>query len=117
MRLATLLSLMLAVGGCRAARPPVATQPTPFVDVSGRLAEADALVEAGCFDCLRDALSTYQAIRVLTGARVAGIDQATAGAVRAAGLLALRQRELGMIDDGYLTVAKECATAAQAALP
>lgn len=85
----------------------MATQPTPPVDVSARLAEADGLVEAGCFDCLRDALSKYQAIRVVAGAPAAGIDQAAAGAVRAAGLLAIRQRELGMIDEGYLAVAKD----------
>ena len=72
-----------------------------------RLAEADALVQAGCFDCLRDALSRYQAIRALAGAPAAGIDQATAGAVRAAGLLAIRQRELGMVDDGYVNIAKD----------
>jgi tetratricopeptide (TPR) repeat protein len=105
MRLALVLLIALAFGGC-AARPPVATQPAAPVDVSARLAEADALVEAGCFDCLRDALSKYQAIRVVPGAPAAGIDQATAGGVRAAGLLAIRQRELGMVDDGYLSVAK-----------
>ena len=43
----------------------------------------------------------------MAGAPAAGIDQATAGAVRAAGLLAIRQRELGMIDDGYLSIAKD----------
>jgi len=107
MRLPLVLALTLVAGGCRAARPAVATQPTPPVDVSARLTEADGLVEAGCFDCLRDALSKYQAIRGLAGAPAAGIDEATAGAVRAAGLLAIRQRELGMIDDGYLAVAKD----------
>ena len=107
MRLAVVLALTLAAGGCAAAKPPVATQPSQPIDVSPRLAEADALVEAGCFNCLRDALSRYQDIRVLAGAPAAGIDQATAGAVRAAGLLAIRQRELGMIDDGYLSIAKD----------
>jgi tetratricopeptide (TPR) repeat protein len=110
MRLAVVLGLALVVWGCGAAKPPVATQPTPPVDVSPRLAEADGLVQAGCFDCLRDALSIYQAIRALAGVTAAGIDQATAGAVRAAGLLAIRQRELGMADDGYLNAAKDLMT-------
>ena len=105
MRLALVLGLTLAVGGCAAARPPVA-QPTRPIDVSPQLAEADALVEAGCFDCLRDALAKYQAVQTLAGAPAAAIDQAMAGAVRTAGLLAIRQRELGMIDDGYLGIAK-----------
>ena len=107
MRLAIVLGLALAVGGCGAGKPPLATQPTQPIDVSPRLAEADALLEAGCFDCLRDALSRYQAIRALAGASPPGIDQATAGAVRAAGLLAIRQRELGMVDDGYLSIARD----------
>ena len=64
MRLALVLSLGLTLGGVRGRQAPGA-QPTPPIDVSPRLAEADALVEAGCFDCLRDALTKYQAIRVL----------------------------------------------------
>jgi len=107
-RLAFVLGLALAVGGCAAARPPAAQAIGP-VDVSPQLAEADALVEAGCFDCLRDALAKYQAVQTLAGAPAAAVDQAMAGAVRTAGLLAIRQRELGMIDDGYLRIARELA--------
>jgi len=75
--------------------------------VSPQLADADALVEAGCFDCLRDALAKYQAVQTLAGAPAAAVDRSVAGTIRTAGLLAIRQRELGMIDDGYLRLAKE----------
>jgi tetratricopeptide (TPR) repeat protein len=98
------LGLALTVGGCAAAKPRPAPPP---VDVSPRLAEADALVRAGCFDCLRDALATYQAARAVTGAAPAASDLATAGVVRAAALLALRERELGFVDDGYVKIAKD----------
>jgi tetratricopeptide (TPR) repeat protein len=89
---------------------PKARIPPPTVDWSARLAEADALVEAGCFDCLRDALQKYQALRAMTAAPPPALIRATSGAFRAAALLALRQRELGMIDDGYLETAKELRT-------
>ncbi len=101
---AIVVGLALAVGGCAAAKPRAAAPP---IDLSPRLAEADALVQAGCFDCLRDALAAYQAIHGVSGAPPAAVDLATAGAVRAAGLLAMRERELGFVDDGYLTIAKD----------
>jgi len=62
-----------------------------------RLASADTLVRAGCLDCLIDAFNEYELLRAFPVAK----DPATAGAVRAAGLIARRQRELGMVDDGY----------------
>ena len=63
---------------------------------------ADRLVHAGCLDCLLEAYRAYQALRAIPAASQA----ATMGAIRAAGLIALRQRELGMADEGYLAVAK-----------
>jgi tetratricopeptide (TPR) repeat protein len=98
----------LACAGCGASK---ARLPPAPIDSSPRLAEADALVEAGCFDCLRDALQEYQVLRTMTAAPPPALARATAGAFRAAALLALRQRELGMIDDGYLNTAKELRTA------
>ena len=101
-RLISVVALLALTLGC-AARPRV----PPPLDLSARLGEADALVRAGCFDCLRDALDRYQALRSVTGALPAAIEQASAGAFRSAALLALRQRELGMADDGYLKTARD----------
>ena len=98
--LALLIPLTLA--GC-AAKARVA----PAIDLSPRLLQADGLLRAGCFDCLGEALATYQAARAMPGAPAPAIEQATSGALRAAALLALRQRELGMVDDGYLAKARE----------
>jgi len=92
-----------ATCACAARHAPAPRPP----DLSSRLAEADALVAAGCFDCLREALDSYQTLRTVTGAAASSIELATNGAFRAAALLALRQHELGMVDDGYLKIAKE----------
>jgi tetratricopeptide (TPR) repeat protein len=102
-RTSVVIGLAAAIGGCG---PPKARLAAPPIDVSPRLAEADALVRAGCFDCLRDALARYQAVRTVVGAPPAAVELATEGVVRAAGLLALRERELGFVDDGYLRMAK-----------
>jgi tetratricopeptide (TPR) repeat protein len=75
-------------------------------DVSGRLTQAGALLRLGCFDCLEEALGEYEAIRSVADVRQQDSDAATDGAVRAALLLELRQRELGMADDGYLERAR-----------
>jgi len=94
--LAGMLTIALAGSACsRAVQPAVAVAPaqTP----AQRLASADALVRAGCLDCLVAAYGEYDLLRAFPGAR----DAATAGAVRSAGLVALRERELGLVDDGY----------------
>lgn len=101
-----LLALLLAVSACAkpAAKPAVAPPgPTP----TERLAEADHLVRAGCLDCLLDAYRSYQSLRAIPSAANA----ATMGAIRAAGLIALRQRDLGMVDEGYVAAAKELVAA------
>jgi hypothetical protein len=95
--LGTVAALTLA--GCSPSRARIPPAP---IDLSQRLAEADALVAAGCFDCLRDALQKYQTLRSVSGAAQPALTRGTAGAFRTAALLALRQRELGMTDDGYL---------------
>ena len=104
--LATLV-LLAGLSGCAKAplktAPVAPTGPTP----TERLAAADRLVRAGCLDCLLDAYREYQALRSLAAAGNA----ATMGAIRAAGLIALRQRELGMVDEGYLAAARELASA------
>ena len=60
---------------------------------------ADAQVRAGCFDCLVSAFQEYDSLRPT--ASVA--DEASIGAARSAALLAIRERELGTEDSGYLT--------------
>jgi tetratricopeptide (TPR) repeat protein len=92
--------------GCASSKPviaPSAPQPSP----SARLAAADAQVRAGCFDCFVSALQEYNNLRsVPTVARAASI-----GAARAAALLAIRERELGTPDSGYLARAREIVAA------
>jgi tetratricopeptide (TPR) repeat protein len=72
---------------------------------SDRLVAADALVRTGCYDCLLAAYREYDALRLNAHVR----DRAALGAVRAAALLAIRERELGLDDSGYLKRAQELA--------
>jgi hypothetical protein len=102
-RLVACLIVLLALSACaRDALKPAAVMP-PGPPPTERLAVADRLVRAGCLDCLLEAYREYQALRAIPSAGRA----ATMGAIRAAGLIALRQRELGMADEGYLAAAKE----------
>src|SRR5215510_14721606 len=90
------LAITLIVGACARKVPPapsVPAAPTPAL----RLASADALLRAGCLDCLVDAFGEYELLPAFPAAKEA----ATAGAIRAAGLIARRERELGMADGGY----------------
>jgi len=74
---------------------------------SARLAAADAQVRAGCFDCLVSAFLEYTSLQSTAVAGAAAI-----GAARSAALLAIRERELGTEDSGYLVRARELAAAA-----
>ena len=107
---ALLLSLAVAVSACAPARRVVAP------DVAGptaRLQSADALVTAGCLDCLLDAYHAYEALRAdgAVGAR------ATAGAIRSAVLIAIRENELGLLDSGALRNARQLLGASPALAP
>jgi tetratricopeptide (TPR) repeat protein len=93
MRLWAVAAVFLALPACAPARPPIATAPPSAT----RLAAADAQLRAGCLDCLVAAYDEYVSLRQ------------TAGAVRAAVLIALRERELGMIDSGHLDRARALA--------
>ena len=104
LRVAAVLVVMLTLGGCARPRTP-AVPPAP--DVSGRLTRAAGLLRIGCFDCLEEALAEYETIRTVPNLRSADVDAATDGAIRAALLLEMRQRELGMPDDGYLQRARD----------
>ena len=92
------LLLVLTVSAC--SRPPLrpvtAAAPPPPTPAQ-RLASADELVREGCLDCLIDAFGQFDLLRTMPSAAEIG----TAGAVRSAALIALRQRELGMSDEGY----------------
>lgn len=101
--LTAVLGASLLASGCAKARVP----PVPAPDVAGQLSQADALVRVGCFDCLEEALGGYEAVRGLANLRATDLEAATAGAIRASLLLELRQRELGMADDGYGQRARE----------
>jgi tetratricopeptide (TPR) repeat protein len=100
--------LTLAVSAC-APPKPVSAPPT------ARLAAADALVRAGCFDCLLSAFREYASLRSMASVK----DVAAIGAARAAVLLAIRERELGVEDSGHLRHAQDIIAAtplAQSAL-
>jgi tetratricopeptide (TPR) repeat protein len=88
-----------AAAACAPTKPPSVD---PAIAARATLTEADALLGAGCFDCLASALERYESVR----GNPAVASAATAGAVRAAGLLALRERELGTTDSGYLEKAR-----------
>jgi tetratricopeptide (TPR) repeat protein len=98
-----LFALCVVAGACASSpkRPAVAPGPSP----SERIAAADALVRAGCFDCLLAAFREYDVLRAVPAVAAA----ATTGATRAAALLAVRERDLGTEDSGYLRRAGELA--------
>ena len=91
---------LVAIGAsaCAPARRPTVTEPS----AAERLAAVDKELRAGCLDCLLQAYADFDRLR--REPEIAA--EATAGAVRAAALIALRQRELGMVDEGYLDIAK-----------
>jgi len=101
------LCVLVAGAACGARRTPAplaAPAPTP----AQRLTSADRLVRDGCLECLIDAYGEYDLLRAFPYAR----DAATTGAVRAAALVARRQRELGMMDEGYLQRARSLVSTA-----
>jgi tetratricopeptide (TPR) repeat protein len=104
--------LIVALAGLTAcstapAKPAIATAAA----AAQRLADADALLRAGCFDCLLDAYRIYDGARAIPAVSTA----ATTGAARAALLLAIRERELGTEDSGYLIQANALASGVPAA--
>jgi tetratricopeptide (TPR) repeat protein len=93
-------SLILSLSAC--AHPA----PTPPPDLhSVKLAAADAQLRAGCLECLMSAYQEYEAVRGVPAA----FDRAIVGIVRSAALIALRQRELGMVEEGYAQRARDAA--------
>ena len=95
---------VLVVFMCSAcASPKPVVTPSRVPPPSERLAAADAQVRAGCFDCLVSAFQEYNSLRSVTSVA----DAASIGAARSATLLAIRERELGTEDSGYLARARE----------
>jgi tetratricopeptide (TPR) repeat protein len=96
MRLAAGVIAIALASACARPLPPAAVAPPPPTPTQ-RLASADELVRAGCLDCLIAAYGEYDLLRTFPAAR----DAAISGAVRSAALIALRERELGLVDEGY----------------
>jgi tetratricopeptide (TPR) repeat protein len=107
------LVIILAIGGLAACAtaPAKPAASSPVVGAAESFAAADALVRAGCFDCLLAAYHAYDGLRTVPSMASA----ATTGAARAALLLAIRERELGTEDSGYL--ARATALAAESPAP
>src|SRR4051812_17740375 len=100
------LVTVLACGAAACGPKAVAPAARPAATPAQRLASADALVRAGCYDCLLDAYGEYDLLRQFPYAREA----ATLGAIRAAGLVARRQRELGLVEEGFVDRARSLVT-------
>lgn len=99
MRRLCAISVLIAASACAHAKP-AAVEGT---HASERLAAADRLVDAGCYDCLVAAYREYDALRADPAvARIAEVRT-----ISAAALVALRERELGMAEGGYLDRARD----------
>ena len=92
---AGIIAFAVAASACAPKAPAVVVAPAPTP--AQRLASADALVRAGCLDCLISAYGEYELLRGVPSAT----DTAAAGAVRSAALIAIREREMGLPDEGY----------------
>ena len=104
--LGVLTAFALLTAGCEPSKPVL----PPTANLQPRLDAADTLVRVGCFDCLTGAFAEYDAIRAVPHLAPVAVDAATTGAIRTALLVDLRERELGMSDDGYLERAKTLAS-------
>jgi tetratricopeptide (TPR) repeat protein len=105
--LGTFVLAVVAAQGCARAALPVRA-PSPRIEprsATERIDAADALVRLGCLDCLLDAYREYEALsdRDDVGER------ATEAGVRTAALVALRERELGLVESGYMAKARAVA--------
>ena len=96
------ISLLVVVGGCSSAKRPAVVPANPEAGAPARLAEADRLIHAGCLDCLVAAYGEYDLLRAFPSMRAVAVS----GAIRAAALIGLREREIGHLDQGYLARAR-----------
>lgn len=93
------LLLLLGLNGCAARKAAPLPPPSPRAD----LGRARALLIAGCYTCLKDALDLYESVRKRFPDEVAAAD----GAALTALVLAVRERELGTLDSGFLDRARQ----------
>lgn len=94
---------LIAVTAC--GPKPVAVVPVGGPTPEQRLAAAGDMVRAGCVECFESALAEYESLLAVPSVT----DAAETGIINTAALLALRERELGMIDRNYLAHAREVA--------
>jgi tetratricopeptide (TPR) repeat protein len=102
-------SAAITAGACvllvaAACGPRPVLDPRPSMAVTADLLEADKLVAAGCYTCLTDALAIYERVAATSDAPAAGIR-----AIDTALLLALREREIGLVGGRSLDRAVELA--------
>jgi hypothetical protein len=111
--LAGICALAACTEACSHSATAIRRDPNAVVQTERRLAAARALVAAGCLDCLVDAFHAYDALRSGSAAadEADGADEARSGAVRAAALAGIRERELGIEDSGALASARALAAA------
>jgi tetratricopeptide (TPR) repeat protein len=98
---------LTAVSGCVRPGPGAAAAS----EIAIRMNAADELLRAGCFDCLAAALREYDSMAARPRLPRAAAEAAASGAVRAALLLAIRERELGFPRPEYSTRARELVAA------
>ena len=103
------LIVVLATLGATCGPKPLPALPTAGPSIAVRLEAADGLVDAGCLDCLLAAYREYNAIRSERDL----VARAAAGAVRTAALIDVRERELGLLGNDYLTEARNVAASSQ----
>jgi tetratricopeptide (TPR) repeat protein len=100
------LTVVVVGSGCAAKRPPAFI--TPSSNAAARLNAANEAVNSGCLDCLIAAYREYTALLPVPAVSVA----ATSGAIRAAALIDIRERELGLLEGDYGEVAQDLAASA-----
>jgi tetratricopeptide (TPR) repeat protein len=97
--------LVVAAALCLGACSPKQVAVDPGVAARAVLEQADANLRAGCFDCLTAAFNEYESVRNVPPV----VEIATRGAVHVSALLAMRERDLGTTDGGYLDRARQLA--------
>ncbi len=97
----------------RATRVAPSATPAPTPHRTDQFTAAEALVRRGCYDCLREALASFEA---LTGEPQLG-PRAREAAVRTTLLLAVRETELGLLHGGYIDRARQLLGPVDAASP
>jgi tetratricopeptide (TPR) repeat protein len=94
-------SILATLPGCAHKPPPAPAEPSPWPDLD----RARDLVNAGCYDCLTQALGIFEAVVARAPTNIVASD----GVALTALLLTIRERELGMLDHGYLDRARRMA--------